>query len=139
MNILRTGAATAALISLANSAWPAEQSVWSGVYTEEQAQLGQTFFQATCAEGCHGSNLMGSGPTPNLRGVDFLLRWTDFTLAEFFELIETTMPKDKSDRLTTDQTIAAIAYILSSNGFPPGDNALGSPDTLDEILITEAP
>ncbi len=114
-------------------------TVQEGVFTHTQVDKGRTLFEEACADGCHIENLMGSGPTPNLRGEDFLLRWTDFSIAEFLELIRTTMPKDKTVRLTDTQYLSVIAYVLSVNGFPAGDSALGDSVTLDEIYITAAP
>lgn len=139
MKVMCVGAVLGTLLSSTQLAVASEQSVWSGVYSKEQVVQGQSDYDTTCADGCHESNLMGSGPTPSLRGDDFLLRWTDFSLAEFLELMETTMPKDEAGRLTTDRYLAVIAYILSANGFPPGDATLRRSDALNEIFITEAP
>lgn len=124
------------LLSACSVARAADHTVQDGVFTEVQVHEGKTLFGTTCADGCHIDNLMGSGPTPSLRGDEFLLRWTDFSLAEFLEFVSTTMPKDESRRLTEGQYLSVTAYILSANGFPTGGTALGNAVPLNEIYIT---
>ncbi len=117
-----------------------ERTVRDGVFASSQAERGRVIYEQTCALGCHIENLMGSGPSLNLRGYDFLLRWADFSLAELLELMNTTMPKDENVRLTDKQYVDVIAYILSANGFPAGTEELADrAATLDSIYITDSP
>jgi len=98
-------------------------SVWSGVYSGEQAKRGQTLYGQHCGA-CHGQDLEGAEMVPALAGSDFLDRWTGQTMADLFQRIRTTMPVGKVGRLSPDTYSDITAYILSANSFPPGRTEL---------------
>src|SRR5690348_1073979 len=65
------------------------QSVWDGVYTEEQARRGEDVYQKNCST-CHGDRLNGTGEAPALSGGRFLANWNGLTLGDLFERIRKT-------------------------------------------------
>ena len=109
-----------------------------GVYTEEQARRGETVFTDTCAV-CHGADLKGRDFVPTLTGSPFLESWKDKTAGDLFEKIRSTMPAVAPGTLTPEQSIDAVAYILSVAKYPAGAAELpAAVDELKQIRI-EAP
>lgn len=100
------------------------QSVWDGVYTDEQAGHGQTLFQQSCAR-CHGANLAGTFETPPLVG-RFIPYWAGTTLDVLFDYISTAMPLDRPGSLSRDANADILAFILKANNFPAGAKALST-------------
>ena len=110
-------------------------SVRDGIYTAQQAEQGQVVYDAQCAS-CHGS------PTSIVPEVAALLadhtfrnRWRERSLGELFELIRDTMPQDAPGTLSSQQSAALVAYVLSGNRQPTGDVAL--PDNAE--LLSQIP
>lgn len=113
----------------------ASRSVWDGVYSKEQAGRGQTAYNSKCAR-CHGENLMGGEDSPALVDRDFLEKWNGKSVGSLVEVIRKTMPSDGPGKLTRQQCTDITAYLLSVNGFPPGNGDLpGDPDVLNAILL----
>jgi hypothetical protein len=117
MKVLRFAAA-AVLVAQAVSTSVAAQtdnggdrSVLSGVFTTEQVAKGRTGHRAFCLS-CHGSE--------NYTGETFESMWIGRTVYDFFESLRTTMPNDEPGKLTTEEYVDVIAYILNLNGYPPG-------------------
>jgi mono/diheme cytochrome c family protein len=100
----------------------ANKSVWSGVYTAEQASLGMAVFENNCAE-CHLSDLSGRAGPP-LKGDDFMEHWRGKTVGSLFEKIQTTMPADWRTQLNDTRALNVVSFILQKNGFPAGPDAL---------------
>src|ERR1700741_9100 len=101
----------------------AASSLKDGVYTEAQAGRGKSIYASSCA-GCHGDTLEGSGQIPSLAGPEFLNDWKGQTLADLFDKMKTTMPADSPGKLTNEQNIDVLAYLLSFNKFPAGSAEL---------------
>lgn len=95
------------------------QSLKDGVYTAEQAGRGKEIYASSCT-GCHGETLEGSGQIPPLAGDEFLNNWKGQTLADLFDKMKTTMPADSPGKLSNEENIDVLAFVLSSNKFPPG-------------------
>lgn len=109
------------------------RSVWDGVYTEEQAQRGESLYHDSCSA-CHGDTLKGSGETPALAGSAFLANWNGLPLGDLFERTRRTMPQDKPGRVTRQQKADILAYLLSFNKFPAGKTELPhQTESLNEI------
>jgi len=116
-------------------------SVWDGVYTESQAQRGQSLYSGTCGA-CHGRRLNGAPEdpdmvsTPPLARARFLRVWEGRSLATLFEYTRVTMPAGNPASLTNEEFIDVIAYMLFVSGIPAGNHEL-QPDTtsLAHILI----
>jgi S-disulfanyl-L-cysteine oxidoreductase SoxD len=117
MNTLRR-ASLALVVCLAPGA--TTQSVWDGVYTEEQAKRGQLVYNKYCAA-CHGEQLTGGEDSPPLTGGAFLANWNGLTVGDLFERIRISMPQDRPGRLTRQQNADILSYLLSANQFPSGD------------------
>jgi mono/diheme cytochrome c family protein len=109
--------------------------VRDGVYSNSQAGRGLKVFIDECAK-CHGEDLAGSGAMPALTGTAFLAKWNGKTLADLAGLMRKTMPTDSPGSLTARQYADLVAVILRANGYPPGQQEVGSDDAaLKEIRI----
>ena len=102
-------------------AWqvPAKRSVWSGVYSDEQAKRGEPLYAQHCSS-CHGTTLEGGEMAPPLAGGTFNSNWNDLTLADIVERIRTTMPASSPGSLSRPQSIDILAFMLGVGGFPAG-------------------
>jgi mono/diheme cytochrome c family protein len=98
---------------------PAKRSVWSGVYSDEQAKRGEPLYAQHCSA-CHGTTLEGGEMAPPLAGGTFNSNWNDLTLADIVERIRTTMPASSPGSLSRPQSIDILAFMLSVGGFPAG-------------------
>ena len=98
-------------------------SVWTGVYTEEQATRGETVYRTYCIA-CHGPELEGADMTPPLSGGAFMANWNDLTAGDLFERIRLTMPLDRPGALMRQQNADVIAFVLKKNGWPTGSTEL---------------
>jgi cytochrome c len=101
------------------------KSVWTGVYTSEQATRGGELYRGKCAE-CHGDDLEGRESAPALAGSTFGQRWDGATLKKLFERMEEMPPDDPKARLAPKQSIDVLAFLLGANNIPAGRNALGA-------------
>ena len=111
------------------------RSVWSGVYSQAQAQRGQAIYARACAS-CHGPTLQGVEQAAPLTGPAFAANWNGRTLGELFEIMRRSMPGDDPGTLTAEQNAAVLAYMLSVGRFPSGDTALsGDRTALDTITF----
>ena len=95
-----------------------------GVYTAEQAARGRAVYQQQCMA-CHGETLEG-GEGPPLAGPVFMQLWNVpyRTLDDFYYATSEFMPKDLPASLGERAYLDVVAYILQSNGYPAGDEAL---------------
>jgi mono/diheme cytochrome c family protein len=110
-------------------------SVWDGVYSEAQAQRGETVYRQACAN-CHGPELEGADMTPGLTGGVFTSNWNDLTIGDLFERIRTTMPLDKPGTLSRQQNADLVAFLLKVNEWPSGTSELSRElGTLKQIRI----
>ena len=107
----------------AQAAAGAGSSVWSGVYTEEQAKRGETVSNKLCT-GCHGPELSGGEAGPTLVGLEFVGNWTNLTVADFYDRVHSTMPADAPGTLTPQQTSDVAAYVFKLNKYPAGQTEL---------------
>ena len=96
------------------------QSVWSGVYTVEQAGRGALLYEETCAE-CHGPGLEGGETAPALAGADFRWNWNGLSVGDLFERLRVSMPEGNPRRLGRGEKAEVLAFMLQQNGFPDGD------------------
>jgi hypothetical protein len=114
-------------------------STAAGIFTQAQADRGVNGYRASCQR-CHGTDLNATNPeAPNLTGPAFGVTWVGHTMQERYERVRYTMPVDSPDTLPPQTYMDIIAFILSYNGIPAGDQEL-TPETpgLDQIVI-EAP
>ena len=97
---------------------PAERSVWSGVYSEQQAKRGETLYVVQNCSACHGTALEGGEMAPPLAGGPFNSNWNGLSLGDIVERIRISMPADRPGSLTRPQAIDILAFMLIVGGFP---------------------
>ena len=114
------------------------RSVRDGVYTQDQAKQGHDLYSQHCAV-CHGGNLEGGEEAPALAGGDFISNWNGLTVGDLFERIRTTMPQNKPQSLSREVCATILAFILSSNKFPPGETELSSQTEQLKLIRIDAP
>jgi mono/diheme cytochrome c family protein len=95
---------------------PELRSAHDGVYTLEQAAMGEELFQTICSD-CHN----GSYP---LHGRDFQRTWTGQPLWRLYEYMSWNMPYGAAASLSAEQYTALTAYILQKNEYPAGDTPI---------------
>ena len=101
----------------------ATRSVWDGVYTEEQAERGRKIFRTHCAD-CHETG-------------EFKMGYR--TVNDIFSSRE-SMPEVSPGSVNAEEYVDLIAYILSANGMPSGEEELKAvPDILERLLFKEKP
>lgn len=103
-----------------------------GVYLEAQASRGESLYRTAC-EVCHSPTLEGSDLAPPLQGRPFLDAWDGEVLAELMLLVQETMPQDAPGELSEENYTDLLAFVLASNGFPPGEEL--TMDSMEEIVI----
>lgn len=111
----------------------AGKSVADRVYTDAQAQRGQTLYAAQCVP-CHGPALAG-GLGPPLAGADFLRAWDKRPLVDLVDKIEKTMPATDPGTLTRAQATDLVAHLLKSSAFPAGSTDLTGDAMLKQITL----
>ena len=100
-----------------------QQSVWDGVYTEEQALRGEASYGQHCAS-CHGGSLEGADAASALVGPAFTANWDTLTLGDLFDRIRITMPLDRPGSVSRQENLQILTYILKFNKFPSGETEL---------------
>ena len=101
------------------------RSVWDGVYTFEQAQRGEAFYQQQCVR-CHGKFLDGDTLAPPLAGMLFTSAWDGVTLDKLYVRISRDMADNNAGKQNADVNAAMLAYLLAFNDFPVGKTELPS-------------
>ena len=107
----------------ATSSTEPSQSVWDGVYTEEQSTRGGQFYSQGCVR-CHGLDLAGGETAPALNSGEFKTNWSGLSVDDLFERIKISMPQDSPGSLSRQQTADILAFVLSKGGFPAGAREL---------------
>jgi S-disulfanyl-L-cysteine oxidoreductase SoxD len=98
-------------------------SVWSGVYTDDQAKRGEAVSNKLCTS-CHGPELSGGEAGPTLVGLEFTGNWNNLTVLDFYDRVHTTMPADAPGTMTPRQASDVIAYVFKLNKYPAGKTEL---------------
>lgn len=112
----------------------AAPSLLAGAYTEEQALRGRTLYYEQCLS-CHGETMAGVDKAPPLAGPQFQSTWNGAPLVALVARI-LTMPPEKPNALSQEQSVAILTYILWYNGLPLGDTPLASsPDVLSKVVL----
>ena len=93
-------------------------TVWSGVYSEAQAERGGKRYADQCAS-CHGAEMTGGAGVPGLAGIEFLFGWNNKSLADLLEYLKQNMPPTQPGALSDSQYVDVIAAMLKANKFPP--------------------
>ena len=101
-----------------------DKTVKDGVFTEAQVASGQIVYDSKCKT-CHNMQFYR----------DTLRSWNNQPLLWLWESIMGTMPADNPGSLMLEEYTDVIAYILSENGFPTGDNELDPDNGMEQISI----
>jgi mono/diheme cytochrome c family protein len=94
-----------------------------GLYTEAQAARGKTLYLGNCTA-CHGGSLEGGEDSPPLSGSAFMDKWGKLPLGMLFGFVNTQMPLGQPGSLGAQANADIVAYILSYNHLPAGQNEL---------------
>ena len=93
-------------------------------FTQEQADRGHALYRRTCQD-CHGSNLndgeFGGAP---LNGQYFARHWGNGSVAALYGYMRTKMPPDRPGKLNPQTYADLTAFLLSKNGYQPGQTEL---------------
>lgn len=119
---------------------PAVTTVWSGVYTDAQAERGSVVYLRTCSK-CHGSDLLGNEAVeyPALVGDDFMHQWEGSPLSRLVDRIRTGMPFDRPGTLSPHESVDLVAYLLRTNRVPEGASELPPDrDALQRVVLTRS-
>ena len=141
MSVLRSIAIVAAIATapVASAQEPAAaRTTTAGIYSSEQADRGQAVFDAKC-QSCHGAVFEGGTMAPALKGSEFLSSFQGRPLRRIYSRIISTMPPDDVGSLTESETLALVALVLRSNGYPAGAEALARADDLNSIVVAPPP
>jgi mono/diheme cytochrome c family protein len=112
-----------------------DSKIWAGAYSAGQAEQGKKLFESNCST-CHKSDLSGDRG-PALKGDHFFSTWEAGSVNRLFTKIKETMPRNRgTTSLSEEDYLAIVAYILQTNGFPPGKDGVElEADALDDIPI----
>lgn len=125
------------LLSFVSASASAQTSVKKGVYSAAQAKSGREVYVLECQR-CHAETLLGGGEqeSPPLIGRPFLERWEQGTLDTLFGRLKETMPPEAPGKLTDDEYVNVLAYLLQRNRFPAGAKPLSADiGALNQIVI----
>lgn len=111
----------------------------NGAFTESQTRSGQRVYMEHCAQ-CHGADLRGIGKAPALAGESFRNYCTEqrYTADDLLYQIRAFMPYNEPGKLSKQQYVEVLAYILKMNGFSPGHTELRSDSTVPQRIILES-
>jgi mono/diheme cytochrome c family protein len=118
----------------------AKRSVWDGVYSEDQARRGEAQYGRNC-ESCHGADLSGDPvmEVPALAWEGFAAQWNGRTVADLFDTVKRSMPRDNPNSLNARAYVDVIAYVLQVNKFPSGAKDLSlNAEALKQIVIEKS-
>jgi len=116
----------AASIVLVTTAAPTARSQPTGAptFTAEQIDRGRAIYGRNCTD-CHGTTLdNGEFGGPVLKGGFFRQKWAGGGVGALYSFTKGLMPPDRPGGLTDQNYADLIAYILSNNGYTPGDKEL---------------
>jgi alcohol dehydrogenase (cytochrome c) len=93
--------------------------------TAAQANEGASAYAQNCAA-CHGRSLDDGEFAPPIKGTAFLQQWGGKSVGELFTYVGTKMPPSNAGGLSDAAYLQITAFILQSNGVPPGEKELSS-------------
>lgn len=130
------------LIGVSQAALRAQQtdksaSVWEGVFTKEQAKRGELLYVQYCSS-CHGPDLSGNDEAAALAGNVFLSSWDGLTVADLANRVRVSMPPNNLGKLSRQQIVDILSYVLSFNNFPAGKSELDPKPEVLKLIRVEA-
>ena len=112
-------------------------SVWDGVYTKEQAKRGETLYVQNCSS-CHGPDLSGNDEAAALAGPVFLSSWDGLSVGDLANRVRVSMPPNNLGKLSRQQIVDILSYVLSFNNFPAGKTELDPKPEVLKLVRVEA-
>ena len=110
-------------------------TIYSGIFTEEQAERGGAIYREQCSS-CHGRTGRGTPQGPPITGAA-MNSYDGVPLIGLTEMIRITMPVGRPGSLSSRQLADVTAYVLSLHGAPAGEEELpADDDAYVEIMIT---
>lgn len=140
MTLVLATSCLAAGLRVAAQPQESARTVWSGVFTAEQASRGAFIYERYCQR-CHGADLRGpqmgghlpgQSPAPAIAGDEFRWKWNELTAADLMKRVR-DMPPGNPTALSRDDSVDVFAYMLQRNGMPAGEATL--PGTLPELSM----
>ncbi|HZI50812.1 MAG TPA: c-type cytochrome [Terriglobia bacterium] len=126
--------AALALVGSGSIARAQEARIWTGIFTDEQADRGKADFAQSCTR-CHGQDLAGL-TAPSLNGNRFITAWENENLYKLFVKIRDTMPPNFGTILTDEAKLDVMTFLLRTNGYPSGPQELKvDAETLENIQL----
>jgi len=111
-----------------------EPRIWTGIFTDEQADRGKANFAQSCTR-CHGQDLAGL-TAPSLNGNRFITAWENENLYKLFVKVRDTMPPNFGTILTDEAKLDVVTFLLRTNGYPAGPQELKvDAESLENIQI----
>jgi cytochrome c len=108
-----------------------------GVYTATQAARGKALYFDNCVL-CHGGELQGEEDDPPLTGEPFMKHWGGAPVNGLFGFVNRTMPPGNPGTLGAAADADIVAFLLSQNNFPVGQDELPpDPKVLSAIIINK--
>lgn len=117
----------ACLLGLSLGAQADPRTLNDGVYTEAQADVGETLYAQHCLL-CHDKKYF----RPVLK------RWEGQSLSILFTVMSTSMPESNPGFLSQKEYVDILAYVLSLSRYAPGDTELDYQDGALADIIVEA-
>ena len=115
---------TAVVALSGGGAVSAQEQPAAPLYAAAQAERGQAAYRQSCQD-CHGSSLdNGEFGGPPLKGGYFRTRWGQGNVAALYGYVSLAMPPDRPGQLSPQTYADLVAFLLSNNGYPPGDKEL---------------
>ena len=129
------------IIGVSQAALHAQQtdkpgSVWDGVYTKDQAKRGESLYVQNCSS-CHGPDLSGNDEAAALAGPVFLSSWDGLTVGDLANRVRVSMPPNNLGKLSRQQIVDILSYVLSFNNFPAGKTELDPKPELLKLVRVE--
>ena len=129
------------IIGVSQAALRAQQtdkasSVWDGVYTKDQAKRGETLYVQNCSS-CHGPDLSGNDEAAALAGPVFLSSWDGLSVGDLANRVRVSMPPNDLGKLSRQQIVDILSYVLSFNNFPAGKTELDPKPELLKLVRVE--
>lgn len=110
-------------------------SVWDGVYSKEQAKRGEALYVQNCSS-CHGPDLSGNDEAAPLAGPVFLASWDGLSVGDLANRVRVSMPPNNLGKLSRQQIVDILSYVLSFNNFPAGKSELDpKPELLKQVRV----
>ena len=99
------------------------KTIWSGVYTDDQAKRGRALYNKWC-QSCHGAELSGGEMAPPLAGSLFLTNWIGQSVGDLEERVRITMPQGDEGSLSRQTVTDVLAAVFQANDAPAGTSEM---------------